>query len=67
MFEEMFSFNVQKTRFQRAYYLVQILRRILFVSMGLFMFNEDMVAPQMVSLMLLNFSMVIYIGRAEAC
>ena len=54
------------SKFQRAYYLVYCLRRIIFVAIALFLNHEAKTAPQLVCVLLLNLFVIIYIGSAQA-
>jgi hypothetical protein len=55
-----------RNRFKRAYYLVQCVRRILFVAIGLFLNEEKMAGPQLVLVFLINLFTMMYMGKAQA-
>jgi hypothetical protein len=54
------------TKFQLAYTLIFILRRLIFLSLGMFILNQNLGGFQICCLQMLNLISLIYIGHARA-
>ena len=65
-YSEIFEKNNKKTRYQRFYHQILSLKRTLFVLIGIFLYDEDKVALQVVCILLLNLFVMMYITGAEA-
>ena len=55
-----------RNRFKRAYQFFQSARKILFVAIGLYLSEEEMVGPQLFLVFLINLFILMYIGKAKA-